>query len=163
MKDCTGCNIVFVKKEKSNGDFMLKKQCFKCGQSIGKTSYKFDDVGGIDKVKILPDFDQSLEDGYWRKKQEDRREELKIERENWRKDFFTQYNIYLNSSKWKLKRQKVLERDGYKCQACFTRKATEVHHKSYEFVYNEPLFDLVSVCKPCHEKIEFLKKQNKAI
>ncbi len=39
--ECTECDFKFVKQAKVNGDFMLKKQCFKCGQCEGKT-FKFD-------------------------------------------------------------------------------------------------------------------------
>ena len=70
------------------------------------------------------------------------------------------YKQYLNSELWKFKRKKVLERDNYLCQACLTNKADEVHHLTYDNCYDEPLFELISVCKRCHQKIES-KKQHK--
>ncbi|MEJ8756808.1 hypothetical protein WG947_07380 [Pontibacter sp. H259] len=76
-------------------------------------------------------------------------------KEKW---FAEEYDEYLNSDKWKRKRLKVLRRDEYLCQACSTRKAVQVHHKSYRYVGDEPLFDLVSVCIECHEKIDYLKE-----
>jgi 5-methylcytosine-specific restriction endonuclease McrA len=53
-----------------------------------------------------------------------------------------------------------LERDDYLCQACLTNKAEEIHHLTYENIYDEPLYQLIAVCKRCHDKIE-AKKQNK--
>jgi hypothetical protein len=67
--------------------------------------------------------------------------------------FWNNYKEYLNSQKWYNKRNKVLERDKYLCQACLKNKAIQVHHLTYERVFDEPLFDLVSICLPCHEKL----------
>jgi hypothetical protein len=63
------------------------------------------------------------------------------------------YNIYLNSTRWKVKRKKILRRDNYLCQSCLKEKATQVHHLTYARAGNEPLFDLTSVCQSCHEII----------
>jgi 5-methylcytosine-specific restriction endonuclease McrA len=71
------------------------------------------------------------------------------------------YNDYLNSEKWKLKRKKVFERDNYLCQACLTNEAQEVHHLTYNNIYDEPLYELISVCKRCHIKIEEQKQTQK--
>lgn len=82
-------------------------------------------------------------------------------REENRQLWFEQYNLYLQSPGWRKKRSKVLERDKYQCQCCLDAMATEVHHKSYEFVDmngSEPAFDLVGICRACHERIEEMKK-----
>lgn len=63
------------------------------------------------------------------------------------------HNVYLKSKEWYNKRIKVLNRDKYVCQACLKNKATQVHHLTYERIYKEPLFDLVSVCDECHNSI----------
>lgn len=67
--------------------------------------------------------------------------------------FWEHYKEYLKSEKWMMKRYKVLVRDGGMCQGCLEVKAVQVHHKSYDRVFDEPLFDLVSLCMNCHEKI----------
>jgi hypothetical protein len=67
--------------------------------------------------------------------------------------FWVNYNKYLLTDKWQNKRLKVLQRDKYLCQACLTNKATQLHHLTYERVFDEPLFDLVSICVPCHDKL----------
>lgn len=68
-------------------------------------------------------------------------------------DFNRIYPEYLKSDDWRAKRAIVLERDNNTCQACLRAPATQVHHKSYERVFDEPLFDLESVCDECHGKI----------
>ena len=78
-----------------------------------------------------------------------RAEKYKNESVRWRKD----YVDYLSSERWKQKRKIALERDGYKCQGCLTKAASEVHHLSYKNIGNELLFELVSLCHDCHKRI----------
>jgi len=162
MEDCENCNFIFVKRLKSNGGYTLQKQCFSCGLKDGKF-YKFELVGGGKAVERLPDFNKELETQYYERKREKSIKEWESKRLEKRQEFFDEYQVYLQSEKWKTKRLKVLERDNYKCKACESNKATQVHHMSYEFVYDEPLFDLISVCKRCHDKIEHIKKTNKGL
>ena len=63
------------------------------------------------------------------------------------------YNEYLKSDEWYRIRKIVLERDKFICQGCLKNRATDVHHKNYDNLFNEVLFDLVSVCRTCHLKI----------
>lgn len=74
-----------------------------------------------------------------------------------------EYLDYINNSpKWQEKRRRVLERDGEICQACLNpnKKAVEAHHLTYEHLFNEPLFELVSVCRACHAKLHAEDFQN---
>lgn len=77
-------------------------------------------------------------------------------KERWFKD---KYIPYLKSKEWKTKRLLVLKRDNYVCQSCLKSKATEVHHLTYKHVFNEPLFELVSICNPCHTLITKLDRE----
>jgi 5-methylcytosine-specific restriction endonuclease McrA len=63
------------------------------------------------------------------------------------------YEEYINSPAWRFKRQLVLDRDGGICQGCRKREAQEVHHLTYVRFGAEMLFDLISVCTDCHDKI----------
>jgi hypothetical protein len=69
---------------------------------------------------------------------------------------FNSYAHYLNSEMWQTIRQTVLTRDSHKCVVC-SRKASEVHHNSYEIdvLIGKKLEFLVSLCRHHHEKIEF--------
>lgn len=67
---------------------------------------------------------------------------------------YVDYKEYIKSEEWKVKRKEVLERDKFKCRLCGA-KGTEynlhVHHNSYDNLGNEPLEDLITLCKKCHE------------
>lgn len=70
-----------------------------------------------------------------------------------RSDFNKIYAEYLKSDEWMAKRKQVLKRDNHTCTACLEATATQVHHTTYERVFDEPLFHLQSVCDDCHAKI----------
>lgn len=63
---------------------------------------------------------------------------------------WTNYREYLRSDKWRRKREKVMERARGRCEVCRINRATQVHHKTYERVYREPMSDLVAICESCH-------------
>src|SRR6266508_2712462 len=70
------------------------------------------------------------------------------------------YEWYLGSRFWAEKRRAALERADYICQVCHKNPATEVHHKTYERVFNELASDLVAICSPCHRKLHHLRPAN---
>ena len=41
------------------------------------------------------------------------------------------------------------------------RTASDVHHLTYAHWRNEPLFDLISVCRPCHEQITQMDREGR--
>ena len=62
-----------------------------------------------------------------------------------------EYQAYLASRDWALKREAVRERSGGRCERCWANGMDAVHHKTYERVGNERLDDLQAICDPCHE------------
>ncbi len=145
---CINPNIITVKKISESNTVYAYEQCSSCGLKIkGPISQK-----GFD-IKSLAIFNEELnnqvnEDIY--KEYFTIQSELGVIKKD---NFFIKYDEYLKSNTWKDKRDRVLKRDNYLCQACLRNEATEVHHKTYKHVFNEPLFELVSICKSCHDKI----------
>lgn len=60
---------------------------------------------------------------------------------------------YMQTPKWRAKREAVMRRDNGVCQACLSARASDVHHLTYNHLFDEPLFDLIAVCRPCHDRI----------
>lgn len=81
---------------------------------------------------------------------QEQREEEKQAQAKQSTDWWEQYNEYLKTPQWRKKRDMVMRRAGELCEGCGQRKATQVHHKTYEHVGNELLFELVAVCYQCH-------------
>lgn len=64
------------------------------------------------------------------------------------------YDSYINSKAWDEKARRIRKRDGYRCQICGANDVPlEVHHLTYDRLYNELDGDLLTVCHSCHEKI----------
>jgi 5-methylcytosine-specific restriction endonuclease McrA len=149
--ECLSHKMEFIRFKREDGVQMLRQQCFCCGEV--SRDLKKSMVSNFDS---LNECDYGIRDLKFEFLKQARNILDKIKNQ----EAWDEYNQYLNSDKWKLKRRKVLERDNYLCQACLTNEAQEVHHLTYENIYDEPLFELISVCKRCHEKIE-TKKKNK--
>lgn len=76
----------------------------------------------------------------------------------WGKDAYDTYDDYLASDKWREKRQRVLQRDGFKCFACGSDVDLNVHHLTYERIYQERIEDLVTLCRSCHRAYHVVSK-----
>lgn len=151
---CQDPNIIIVKKSYDGNTIYAYEQCSSCGFKVrGPISQK-----GLD-VNSLLSFNIELGENLSREIYEEYHEALAELDDLKKSNFFSKYEKYLNSSVWKSKRERVLRRDNYLCQACLQKDATEVHHLTYKHVFDEPLFELTSVCKNCHEKITKMDKE----
>lgn len=63
------------------------------------------------------------------------------------------YLRYLRSPEWRAKRAAILKRDGHRCQLWLDHPGEEVHHRTYAHLGDEPLEDLITLCRQCHEAI----------
>lgn len=64
------------------------------------------------------------------------------------------YYAYLESDKWKRKREQRLKIDHYTCQTCGEVSSLEVHHRYYDTLGKEDVDDdLITLCRECHEAI----------
>ena len=62
------------------------------------------------------------------------------------------YNtVYLRSRFWRWRRLQYMMWSDGRCEITnCTRKATVLHHLSYEHLYCEPNTDLIALCRDCH-------------
>ncbi len=71
------------------------------------------------------------------------------------------YYRYLHSKKWQKKRKRILKRDGNKCSLCGSLGVLDVHHLSYENLGNEKDWQLITVCRSCHDKLHSIQHRLK--
>lgn len=69
------------------------------------------------------------------------------------REFKEKKQAYLQSNRWRSKRLERLAIDGYRCQSCRATGALEVHHKTYRNLEHEPMSDLISLCRKCHQDV----------
>lgn len=67
------------------------------------------------------------------------------------------YKEYLQSETWKRKREYKLQEAGHKCQLCNDTDRLEVHHRTYDTIFNEPPNDLIVLCNKCHSYFHHVK------
>lgn len=133
----------------TNGAKMFRRQCTKCGELIGNwIPHK-----SIDQRRRILPIDDDLKESYAKSYRELSAELNKIKNMAKEADDRKWYEEYLKSSKWKNKRRLVLERCRFTCEGCGKARATQVHHLSYNNIGNEFLFELVGLCKHCHEAL----------
>lgn len=63
-----------------------------------------------------------------------------------------EYSDYLRSPKWQALRSKILARARGTCEGCLEAPAEDVHHLSYDHKGGEFAFELVALCRGCHER-----------
>ena len=70
---------------------------------------------------------------------------------------YSDYQRYISSKEWRVKRQKRLAIDGNECQTCGHDGSIyqlEIHHKHYRsFMEEDVERDLITLCSQCHEAI----------
>lgn len=155
--ECKNHNPIFVKYNHSNNTTHIRTQCSVCG----KLDSKYYSKVSIKNWELLPMADLSRvysENNVDQKKISEFFNRYQIKSNEYKKSqsfesFLIEHNEYLKTDEWKKRRLLVLKRDNFLCQSCLEKPAKEVHHKSYRYWKNEPLFELVSVCIECHEAI----------
>jgi hypothetical protein len=73
------------------------------------------------------------------------------------------YQQYLASREWRVKRKEVIERQNGICQRCGSRPIENVHHITYENLGREDPDDLIGVCLPCHEYLAAERDDDPAV
>jgi len=116
------------------------RQCLKCGRNVGAAVAKAVATANGE----CPEWDEQLSEQWESNKQRAR----DAEKQEW----WSRYTEYLRSPEWAQKRRLVMQRDGGICQCCLLKPATQVHHLSYRRVFNEPAWDLRSICDACHDE-----------
>jgi hypothetical protein len=156
---CKTPHEIITIDHKPSGQIAIYYQCINCGGCPNrKTPLSAKKYG----ENIRSEFSNSRFSEFKENKELERQElaELKSEyRKRNSKQF--KYYEYLTSDKWKTLREKVKERDKFLCQECKVKKAEEVHHLTYENIYNEKLSELISVCTACHKELH--KSEQKTV
>lgn len=63
-----------------------------------------------------------------------------------------QYQDYLKSNEWAQLKIDLFNYRGRSCEICGVNYSLQVHHLTYENIFNEEPEDLIILCKKCHQK-----------
>lgn len=129
----------------ANGTVQHRRQCLACGDAVGTSVAR---ATALQETGRPPEpFDEIFFQEMRTAAKTAREVALEKERDEW----WAWYNLYLNSSEWRRRRNLVLRRANGICEGCLLPPAAHVHHKTYEHVGRELLFELVALCEDCHD------------
>jgi hypothetical protein len=144
--ECTHENEVICVRTCSNGSLQYVRQCVVCGHAsnaIAKSTLALEDIAS------LPVFDDLLADRYW----EQRQARSQAQRTSEKNELDAAYEVYLDGPEWWALRELVMHRAHNFCEGCGRRPAKIVHHLTYEHRYHAFLFELVALCRDCHDRV----------
>lgn len=76
---------------------------------------------------------------------------------------YRKYTDYISGSKkWEQLRQARITHDNSRCVNCNTAKNLQVHHNTYDRLFNENLDDLITLCRRCHKRLHDEEQLRKA-
>jgi len=135
--------------EPFEGSKQLRHQCDTCGKLLpNHLAHRFakPDTPNIN-IAALEKYNQNQE-----REWQDKFRSFDEQREQERREWFEAHTEHLGTDEWQEKRVAVLERENGVCQGCREAPAEHVHHLSYAHWRDELLFELVALCKSCHER-----------
>jgi RNase P subunit RPR2 len=153
-----GCNNIACKGSRAQIRFRILEtggtqvviQCLSCGRALrggmALKQSKFSDI------KILPLFDYNLRESHWeswKAMPKSQKDFILRELDPW----WVEYSAALLTPEWETLRRLTLERAGFTCEACGTRKAVQAHHLNYSMGFFPPLWLLKAVCYLCHDRL----------
>jgi hypothetical protein len=148
---CKHTNKSVRKKYAADGAISIWHQCDRCGHKVGVAIKKATFTQA--ELDALPKWDNQIETGFHAESKK-RFDELWANEKQRQLGVWQQaYEQYLQTPEWKRKRQLVLLRAQGICEGCREVEATDVHHLSYDDVGNEFLFELVALCRKCHQRL----------
>jgi hypothetical protein len=159
------CHYEIRRRRLADGRETYWFQCDVCGHAPKAVRQSATEVFAQKRIQGIPDFDDELREQFStavyfevENIRAKRGQKQMQEQDRW----WEKYNRYLETPAWRMKRTKVFERDDYLCQACRHARATQVHHLTYDHAFNEPLFDLISVCDTCHNFITRIDRERRS-
>ncbi len=141
----------------ANGTHHYRIQCTRCGALV--RSVKKESVP-LHRLRELPPYDGDLA-GRWSVAKWGRYRELADgARGEKLQAMRVDYAQYRETPEWRELRRRVLDRANRVCEGCGQAEATQAHHLTYERLGREMLFDLVAVCRACHEAIHGIEDED---
>jgi 5-methylcytosine-specific restriction endonuclease McrA len=158
IPECTH-ETIGVKRTLGNGVEAYGTQCQKCGkwEAVKKSSVSHPDLLG-DYSEEIRKRHSDEQRALWHARFEAQLQEVDQKRAAESAEWWRQYNAYLRTAQWRAKSIAVIARDGGMCLGCGNRRAMQAHHLTYAHLFHEPLFDLVAVCRECHDEITALDR-----
>lgn len=154
---CTHPQTEIRQRKNRGGAFVLKEQCLACGAPVGSA------IKRTPELAKSPPWKEGQEESHnanWKAAHDAIYQKHVRKQKEHEAVFGKKYEAYLKTPEWQAKREKVLKRANGVCQGCLERNATQVHHCTYDHIFEEFMFELVAVCDECHARLHPEKESN---
>lgn len=148
---CKHTDKTIRRKLAADGAISIWHQCDRCGHKVGIAIKKASMPPA--QVEALPHWDAQSESKFYAEKKKRFDEAYAAEKKRHAEAWQRAYEQYRQSPEWKRKRQLVMLRAQGICEGCREVEAIDVHHFSYDDVGQEFLFQLVALCRKCHDRL----------
>lgn len=74
-----------------------------------------------------------------------------------------EYADYLKSPEWGNTRHLIMARAKGVCEGCLKERAVQVHHLTYDHATNPFAFELVALCRNCHERWHHINERGSTL
>lgn len=144
-RNCGSHDTELRRKIAANGSVMFAYQCLECGRAASQW-LKREVVGD---PSALGEWDSALSEVRFSELSEARQQAIEQRMQERR----AEYSAYRKTEKWKAIRSRVLSRSRGMCEGCGISPADDIHHLTYQNLGDEFLFQLVALCRPCHDRL----------
>jgi hypothetical protein len=152
--DCPHDMRALRRRTIANGTCQFVRQCVQCGNP-GPAIKRMDAVSESGSLDAIEPFDETLQERWWSLQRDaavSQREGLAWERDQQHREWLAEHDRYLRTEEWQRKRLAVMARARGICEGCLQAQASQVHHLTYSHWKDELLFQLVALCRECHER-----------
>ena len=117
------------------------------GRSVA-TAIARRDLTAREMEEAVP-WDDSIHERFFMQSRVQAQQQREADRQRW----WAEYDEYLHSPEWWELRERVITRAGGRCEGCGKWQAQHVHHLTYAHRGCEFLFELVALCRDCHDRV----------
>lgn len=156
IKNCPHEKTGYYYIVKSNGEYAYMELCSLCGERKDKSKVWIK-ASSIPFNAVITKYTDEIKKDFANKKNIIQEEIRNIKYAIEMSDKYQEYERYLLSPEWDKKRRMRLyfNKNNFlgKCEICGENEATQIHHMTYNRLYNEWVFDLAAICSDCHRRI----------
>ena len=147
------------KKVPSNGVITVRMQCMECGvhvSTLKKASFP------TTELEAMALWDDTIAKQRWENRSRLYDQLRQKEEERAYGEWKRAYEAYLRTPEWARRRDLVILRAQGNCEGCRSMPPVDVHHVTYAHAGEEFLFELVALCRQCHQRLHLEQEDESA-
>lgn len=154
-RHCDHPRTRLVRYKTSNGVIVGRHQCLGC-RWVTMSAVKKADIPNFNELPLVTiEENEAIKQKFYQSNRSNWQEATEGEQGALNRAFWALYERHMKSDLWARKRQRVIKRAAGFCEGCgdLLNDRVHIHHKTYDHLGDEFLFELLAICARCHQKI----------